>query len=80
MLTSPVSRKTVHRGDTVFAQVTAPVAVGDLVAIPARTFVQDKLNNLIRDGSRAEMQLESVSVLFPGCLWPGRRAGDDRNG
>lgn len=70
VLTSPVSSQTVHRGNTIFAQVTAPVAVGNSVAIPARTFVQDKLNKLLRNGSRAQMQLESVSVLFPGVYGP----------
>lgn len=80
VLTSPVSSKTVPRGDTIVAQGTAPVVLGNSVAIPARTLVQDKLNKLIRDGSRAEMQLESVSVLFPGVYVARSPGRDDRNG
>jgi hypothetical protein len=66
VLTSPISSKTVHRGDTIYAQMTAPVAVGNAVAIPAGTFVQGKVNKLERNGTRGEMQLASVSVMFPG--------------
>jgi hypothetical protein len=65
VLTSPVASKTVHRGDLVYAQMTAPVAVGNAVAIPAGTFVQGKVDKLTRNGSRAEMALQSVSVMFP---------------
>jgi hypothetical protein len=65
VLTSPVASKTVHRGDTIYAQSTAPVAVGNSVAIPAWTFVQGKVKKLVRNGTRAEMSLDSVSVIFP---------------
>jgi len=35
------------------------------VIIPAGTFVQGKVERLTRNGSRAEMALQSVSVMFP---------------
>jgi len=45
--------------------MTAPLVVGSAVAIPAGTFVQGKVNKLARNGTRAEMSLDSVSVIFP---------------
>ena len=66
VLTSPVASKTVHHGNTVYGQMTAPVVVGNAVAIPAGAFVQGKVNKLARNGTRAEMSLDSVSVVFPG--------------
>ena len=65
VLTSPVASKTVHHGDTVYGQMTAPVMVGNAVAIPAGAFDQGKVNKLARNGTRAEMSLDSVSVVFP---------------
>ena len=54
-----------RRGDVVYAQTTAPLTVGDQVLIPAGTFVQGKIDKLTRDGNRAEMLLNSASVVFP---------------
>jgi hypothetical protein len=65
VLTNPVSSRTIHRGDVVYAQTTAPVTVGDHVLIPAGTFVQGKLDKLTRDGNRAQMLMNSASVVFP---------------
>jgi hypothetical protein len=65
VLTDPVSTRTMHTGDAIHAQITAPVAVGDQVIIPAGTFVQGKLERLRRDGTRGEMLLQSASVIFP---------------
>ncbi len=65
VLTNPVSSKTTHRGDEIYAQTTAPVIVGDQVLIPAGTFVQGKVDKLTRNGSRAEMLMNSASVVFP---------------
>jgi hypothetical protein len=49
----------------IYAQMTAPVAVANAVAIPAGSFVQGKVEKLARNGTRAEMLLQSVSVIFP---------------
>lgn len=65
VLTNPVSSKTIHRGDVVYAQTTAPVIVDDRTVIPAGTFVQGKVDKLTRDGSRAAMLMSSAVVVFP---------------
>jgi hypothetical protein len=65
VLTHPVNSKFTHRGDEIFAQTTAPVTVADQVAIPAGTFVQGKVEKLTRRGSRGELLMQSVSVVFP---------------
>jgi len=65
VLTNPVSSRTVHRGDDVHAQLTAPIAFGDQVVIPAGTFIQGKVDKLRRDGSRADINLQSASIIFP---------------
>ena len=65
VLTHPISSKTVHRGDDIYAQTTAPVAIGDQVVIPAGTYVQGVVEKLSRDDSRGEIQLQSASVIFP---------------
>jgi hypothetical protein len=65
VLTHPVDSKSTHRGDDIFAQTTAPVTVSDQVVIPAGTFVQAKADKLTRRGSRAELLMQSVSVIFP---------------
>jgi hypothetical protein len=66
VLTSPVASKTVHRGDTIYAQTIAPVTVDAAVAIPAGSFVQGVVEKLKRNGNRAEIHLQSVSVILPG--------------
>jgi type IV secretory pathway VirB10-like protein len=65
VLTNPISSKTVHRGDTIYTQVTAPVPFDNEVAIPAGTFVQGKLDKLSRNGTRAVMLMQSAAVVFP---------------
>ncbi len=65
VLTSSVSSKTTHRGDQIQAQTTAPVTLGDHVVIPAGVFVQGKVDKLRRDGTRAEMQMQAGSLIFP---------------
>ncbi len=65
VLTHPVDSKFTHRGEEIFAQTTAPVTVADQVAIPAGTFVQGKVEKLTRRGSRGELLMQSISVVFP---------------
>ena len=65
ILTHPIDSKTMHRGDTVFAETTAPVLVDNQVVIPAGAFVQGKVEKLTRQGSRAELSMQSVSVALP---------------
>lgn len=65
VLTNPISSRTTRKGDEIYAQTTAPVIVGDRAVIPPGTFVQGKVDKLMRNGSRAEMLMSSVSVVFP---------------
>ena len=65
ILTHPIDSKSMHRGDTVFAETTAPVLAGDQVVIPAGAFVQGKVEKLTRQGSRADLLMQSVSVALP---------------
>jgi type IV secretory pathway VirB10-like protein len=65
VLTHPIDSKVTHRGDSVFAQITDPVLVDHQVAIPAGTFVQGKVENLARQGNRAELRMQSISLAFP---------------
>ncbi|MBO0910234.1 MAG: hypothetical protein J2P13_00465 [Acidobacteria bacterium] len=65
LLTHPVDSHSKTRGDEIFAVTTAPVVVGDQVAIPAGTYVQGKVEKLTRNGTRAEMLMQSVSLVFP---------------
>ena len=64
-LTSSVSSGMLHRGDNIHAQVTNPITAGDQVAIPAGTYVQGILDKMKRSGTRAEITLQSASVIFP---------------
>jgi hypothetical protein len=65
VLTNPVASKSMRRGDEIYTQTIAPVLVGDQVVIPPGAFVQGKLDKLTRNGTRAQMRLQSASVVFP---------------
>jgi hypothetical protein len=65
VLTHPIDSKSTHHGDEVYCQTTAPVTLEDRVAMPAETFVQGKVEKLTRHGTRAEMVMRSVSIIFP---------------
>lgn len=65
VLTHPIDSKTMHRGDTVFAETTAPVLAEDQVVIPPGAFVQGKVEKLTRQGSRADLMMQSLSVALP---------------
>ena len=64
-LSHPVDSHSTHRGDDIFAQTTSPVIVANQVAIPAGTFVQGKVDKMARRGTRGELLMQSVSVVFP---------------
>ncbi|MFZ0320935.1 MAG: hypothetical protein WAL56_17540 [Candidatus Sulfotelmatobacter sp.] len=65
VLTHPIQSRNIHRGDDVYAQVVSPVTAGNEVVIPAGTLVQAKVDKLGRNGSRGELTLQSMSVIFP---------------
>ncbi len=65
VLMHPLQSRYVHRGDDIYAQTTSPVVAGDEVVIPPGTFVQGKVDKLSRQGSRAELYLQSLSITYP---------------
>ena len=66
VLAHPLNSKSVHRGDEIYTQTTAPVVAGDQVAIPAGTFVQAKVEKLVQPhNGRAEILAQSVALVFP---------------
>ncbi len=65
VLTHPIFSNTTHRGDEIHAQTTAPITVGDHVVIPGGIFVQGKVDKFTRHGSRSEMLMQSISLIFP---------------
>lgn len=65
VLTHPIDSKATHRGDPVFAQITDPVPLGNQVVIPPGASVQGKVDKLTRQGTRADLWMQSASVSFP---------------
>src|SRR5690348_239324 len=65
VLTHPIDSKVIHKGDQIYTQTTAPVIGNNHVAIPAGTFVQATVDKLSRQGSRGEINLQSISFVFP---------------
>jgi hypothetical protein len=65
ILTHPVDSRTTHRGDEIYSETTAPVTLDNRVVMPAGTFVQGKVEKLTRHGTRAEMVMRSLSIIFP---------------
>ncbi len=65
VLTHPVNSNSSSRGDQIFAQTTAPVILGDQVVIPGGSYVQGRVEKLSRNGTRAEMLMQSVSLVLP---------------
>jgi hypothetical protein len=65
VLMHPIQSRYVHHGDDIYAQTTSPVLSGNEVVIPPGTFVQGKVDKLARNGGRAELYLQSMSITFP---------------
>ena len=65
VLTHPIDSKSTHRGDEIYAVTTAPVTLDSRVAMPAGTYVQGKVEKLTRHGTRAEIVMRSVAIIFP---------------
>jgi hypothetical protein len=65
VLTNPIQTRYIHHGDDIYAQITSPVNSGDQTVIPPGTFVQGKVDKLIRNGGRGEVRLQSMSITFP---------------
>jgi hypothetical protein len=65
VLTHSVLSRAIHRGDDIYAQTVFPIALANAVIIPPGTFVQGKVDKLERNGSRGELHLQSMSMIFP---------------
>ena len=65
VLTHPVQSRVIHRGDDIYAQVTAPVRSGDQMVIPPGTFVQGTVEKLESRGGRGQLHLQSMAIIFP---------------
>jgi hypothetical protein len=65
VLTHPIFSNTTRPGDAIHAQTTAPIILEDHVAIPGGKFLQGTVERLKRHGTRAEMQMRSVAIIFP---------------
>jgi hypothetical protein len=65
VLTHPIQSRYMHRGDDIYAQITAPITMGNEVVIPPGTLVDGKVDKLERRGGRAELKLQSLSITFP---------------
>lgn len=64
VLTHPIQSRYLHRGDDIYAQITAPVTSGDQMVIPPGTFAQGTVDKLGRQGQRGELRLQSMSITF----------------
>ena len=65
VLTHDIQSRSMHRGDDIYAQITSPVNSGKHMVIPPGTFVQGTVDKLQRQGGRAELHLQSMSITFP---------------
>jgi hypothetical protein len=65
VLTHDIQSRSMHRGDDIYAQITSPVNSGKQMVIPPGTFVQGTVDKLQRQGGRAELHLQSMSITFP---------------
>lgn len=65
VLTHPVQSRVIHRGDDIYAQISAPVTAADQMVIPPGTFVQGTVDKLEMRGGRGQLHLQSMTVTFP---------------
>jgi hypothetical protein len=65
VLTHPIQSRHIHHGDHIYAQIISPVTTGNQAVIPPGTLVQGKVDSIGRNGSRGELRLQSMSIMFP---------------
>src|SRR5262249_50750509 len=65
VLTHPLQSRYIHHGDDIYAQITAPVNLGNQVVIPPGTFIDGKVDKLELKSGRAELHLQSMAITFP---------------
>jgi hypothetical protein len=65
VLTHPLQSRYIHRGDDIYAQITAPVNSGNQVVIPPGAFIDGRVDKLELKNGRAELRLQSMAITFP---------------
>jgi hypothetical protein len=65
VLTHPIESRYIHHGDDIYAQVVSAVTAGNQVVVPPGTLVQGKVQRLGHNGSRGEIHLQSLSIIYP---------------
>jgi len=65
VLTHPIQSRYIHRGDDIYAQITAPITLGNEVVIPPGALVDGIVDKLQRKNGRGELYLQSMSITFP---------------
>jgi type IV secretion system protein VirB10 len=63
-----ITTKSARPGDPVYAQTAFPITANNQIAIPAGTFVQGEVRQVVRPGrvkGRAELQMSFTSMIFP---------------
>lgn len=65
VLTHPVRSRSVHRGDDIYAQITAPITNENQIVIPPGAFIQGKVDKFAQKGARGLVLLQSVTLTFP---------------
>ena len=67
-LKSGINTKTAKPGDGVYMETSFPVAINNVMAIPAGTYVQGVIDSVQRSGrvnGRAEVQFHFTTLIFP---------------
>jgi type IV secretion system protein VirB10 len=63
-----ITTKSARPGDPVYAQTAFPITADNQIAIPAGTYVQGEVRQVVRPGrvkGRAELQMSFTSMIFP---------------
>lgn len=63
-----ITTKSARPGDPVYAQTAFPITSNNQIAIPAGTYVQGEVRQVVRPGrvkGRAELQMSFTSMIFP---------------
>jgi type IV secretion system protein VirB10 len=72
-----INSKSARPGDPVYAQTAFPITQNNQIVIPAGTFVQGEVRQVVRPGrvkGRAQLQMSFTSMIFPNgytILLPG---------
>ncbi len=89
LLKQAISTKNAREGDSVYAETAFPFVMNEHVLIPAGTYIQGKISNVVKPGhgrKRAELLIHFTSMIYPSgytVMLPGsveNTPGSDSNG